>query len=106
LLGVRIGHRVFDDGCSIPEKSLVTVGDDCVLNAGSSLWCHTLEDGTFRSDRITVGQACTLGVGAFVLYGVTLGDGSRLDADAFLLRGEEVPPGARWRGNPAVEVAG
>ena len=24
LLGVRIGRRVFDDGCSIPEKSLVT----------------------------------------------------------------------------------
>ena len=37
LLGVRIGRRVFDDGCSIPEKSLVTVGDDCMLNAGSAL---------------------------------------------------------------------
>ncbi|MBL8924696.1 MAG: amino acid adenylation domain-containing protein [Pseudonocardia sp.] len=106
LLGVRIGRRVFDDGCSIPEKSLVTVGDDCVLGAGSSLWCHTLEDGTFKSDRITVGDACTLGVGAFALYGVTLGAGSRLDADAFLLKGEEVPAGARWSGNPAAEVQG
>ena len=105
LLGVRIGRHVFDDGCSIPEKSLVTVGDDCVLNAYSSLWCHTLEDGTFKSDRITVGDACTLGVGAFALYGVTLGAGSRLDADAFLLKGEDVPPGAQWRGNPAAEVA-
>ena len=104
LLGLRIGRRVFDDGCSIPEKSLVTVGDDCVLNAGSSLWCHTLEDGTFKSDRITVGNGCTLGIGAFALYGVSMGDGSRLDADTFLLKGEEVPPGARWRGNPGAEV--
>jgi non-ribosomal peptide synthetase-like protein len=105
-LGVRIGRRVFDDGCSIPEKSLVTIGDDCILNAYSSLWCHTLEDGTFRSDRISVGDACTLGVGAFALYGVTLGTGSLLDTDAFLLKGEEVPPGTRWQGNPAAEVAG
>jgi non-ribosomal peptide synthetase-like protein len=104
LLGVRIGRRVFDDGCSIPEKSLVTIGDDCELNAGSSLWCHTLEDGTFKSDYITVGNGCTLGVGAFALYGVTMGGGSRLDADSFLLKGEEVPPGSRWRGNPAAEV--
>jgi non-ribosomal peptide synthetase-like protein len=104
LLGVRIGRRVFDDGCSIPEKSLVTVGDDCVLNAGSSLWCHTLEDGTFKSDRITLGRACTLGVGAFALYGVTLGERSWLHADTFLLKGEEVPPGAQWQGNPAAEI--
>jgi amino acid adenylation domain-containing protein len=104
LLGVRIGRRVFDDGCSIPEKSLVTIGDDCVLGAGSSLWCHTLEDGTFKSDRITVGNRCTLGVGAFALYGVTLGERSLLDTDAFLLKGEEVPAGARWAGNPAAEV--
>ena len=104
LLGVRIGRRVFDDGCSIPEKSLVTIGDDCTLNAGSSLWCHTLEDGTFKSDRITIGKACTLGVGAFALYGVTMGHGSQLHADTFLLKGEEVPPGAQWRGNPAAEI--
>ncbi len=104
LLGVRIGRRVFDDGCSLPEKSLVTIGDDCILNAGSSLWCHTLEDGTFKSDRITVGHGCTLGVGAFALYGVTMCDGSMLHADAFLLKGEELPPGAQWRGNPASPI--
>ncbi len=34
LLGVRLGRRVFDDGCGMPEKTLVTIGDDCTLNAG------------------------------------------------------------------------
>ncbi len=104
LLGVRIGRRVFDEGCSIPEKSLVTVGDDCTLNAGSALWGHSLEDGTFKSDRIRIGSGCTLGVAAFVHYGVTMGDGAVLDADAFLMKGEEVAPGTRWRGNPAAET--
>jgi non-ribosomal peptide synthetase-like protein len=104
LLGVRIGRRVFDEGCSIPEKSLVTVGDDCTLNAGSALWGHSLEDGTFKSDRIRIGRGCTLGVAAFVHYGVIMGDGAVLDADAFLMKGEEVDPGTRWRGNPAAET--
>jgi acetyltransferase-like isoleucine patch superfamily enzyme len=57
----------------------------------------------FKSDRITIGTGCTLGVGAFVHYGVTMGDGAVLAADSFLMKGEEVPPNARWGGNPATE---
>ncbi|MGW5720158.1 Pls/PosA family non-ribosomal peptide synthetase [Amycolatopsis sp. NPDC003865] len=105
LLGVRIGRRVFDDGCAIPEKSLVTIGDDCVLNAGSVLQCHSLEDGTFKSDHTVVGAGSTLGAGAFVHYGVTLGAGTVVEADAFLMKGSATPPRSRWRGNPATEGA-
>ncbi|MCQ0013134.1 hypothetical protein LUX39_04195 [Actinomadura madurae] len=101
LLGVRIGHRVFDDGCAVPEKTLVTIGDDATLNAGSVIQCHSLEEGIFKSDRTTVGAGCTLGVESFVHYGVTMGQGATLDADSFLMKGEQVPPQARWRGNPA-----
>ncbi len=104
LLGVRIGHRVFDDGCGIVEKTLVTIGDDCTLGAGSSIQCHSLEDGTFKSDHTTLGAGCTVGTYAFVHYGVTMGDGAILDADAFLMKGTEVAPHARWRGNPAHEI--
>ncbi|MFD9893752.1 Pls/PosA family non-ribosomal peptide synthetase [Amycolatopsis sp. NPDC059027] len=105
LLGVRIGRRVFDDGCAIPEKSLLTIGDDCSLNAGSVIQCHSLEDGTFKSDHIVLGAGCTVGTGAFVHYGVSMGDGTVIDADAFLMKGSEPPPGSRWRGNPATELA-
>ncbi|MFB9835268.1 Pls/PosA family non-ribosomal peptide synthetase [Actinoallomurus acaciae] len=103
LLGVRIGRRVFDDGCSMPDRTLVTIGDDCALGAGSVIQCHSLEEGVFKSDRTTIGAGCTLGAEAFVHYGVTMGDGAVLDADSFLMKGEEVPPHARWRGNPARE---
>jgi non-ribosomal peptide synthetase-like protein len=104
LLGVRIGHRVFDDGCTIVEKTLVTLGDDCTLGAGSAIQCHSLEDGTFKSDYITLGAGCTVGTYAFVHYGVTMGEGAVLDADSFLMKGADVAPHARWRGNPAHEV--
>jgi non-ribosomal peptide synthetase-like protein len=104
LTGVRIGRRVFDDGCHLSEHTLTTIGDDCVLNHASGIQCHSQEDGTFKSDRTVIGAGCTLGVGSFVHYGVTMGDGAVLAADSFLMKGEDVPPGARWGGNPAREL--
>ncbi|MGV9989261.1 Pls/PosA family non-ribosomal peptide synthetase [Streptomyces sp. NPDC003374] len=105
LMGVRIGRRVFDDGCYITERTLTTIGDDCTLNAGSKVQCHSQEDGTFKSDRTTLGDRCTLGVGAHVHYGVTMGDAAVLAPDSFLMKGEEVPPDAEWGGNPAAPTA-
>jgi non-ribosomal peptide synthetase-like protein len=104
LLGLRLGRRVFDDGCYIPERTLATIGDDCTLNAGSAIQCHSQEDGVFKSDRTTIGAGCTIGIGALVHYGVTMGDGAVLAPDSFLMKGEEVPAHARWAGNPAGEI--
>jgi len=105
LLGVRLGRRVFDDGgVLLTERTLTTIGDDCVFNAGSKVQCHSQEDGTFKSDRSTIGAGATIGVGAVVHYGVTVGDRAVLAADSFLMKGEEVPPDARWGGNPAREL--
>ncbi|MFJ8946253.1 Pls/PosA family non-ribosomal peptide synthetase [Streptomyces sp. NPDC102395] len=101
LLGVRLGRRVFDDGCYLTERTLVTLGDACTLNAGTVVQCHSQEDGTFKSDRSALGSRCTLGVGAFVHYGVMVGDGAVLAPDSFLMKGELVPQDARWGGNPA-----
>ncbi|MEU9444436.1 Pls/PosA family non-ribosomal peptide synthetase [Streptomyces sp. NPDC048304] len=104
LLGVRIGRGVFDDGCYLTERTLTAIGDGCTLNAGSKIQCHSQEDGTFKSDRTTLGAGCTLGVGAHVHYGVAMGDGAVLAPDSFLMKGEEVPPNATWGGNPAVDM--
>jgi non-ribosomal peptide synthetase-like protein len=103
-LGVRIGRRVFDDGCTIPERTLLALGDDCVLNAGSEIQCHSQEDGTFKSGRTALEAGCTVGIGALVHYGVTMGEGAVLAADSFLMKGEEIPAAARWGGNPAREM--
>lgn len=100
MLGVRIGSRVFDDGCWMTERRLVTIGNNCTLNALSTIQSHSLEDGTFKSDHITIGTGCTLGTNAFIHYGVTIGDGSVLSADSFLMKGEEIPPHTRWPGQP------
>ena len=104
-LGTRVGRRVFNDGCGIPERSLVTIGDDCTLNEMSTIQCHSQEDGTFKSDYSTLGSNVTLGTAAHVHYGVTIGDGAELTTDCFLMKGEQVPAGARWGGNPAHEIS-
>jgi non-ribosomal peptide synthetase-like protein len=103
-MGVRVGRRVFDDGAHISEPTLTAIGDESVLNYASTIQCHSQEDGTFKCERTTIGAGCTIGVGALVHYGVTMGDGSVLAADSFLMKGEDVPPGARWGGNPAREM--
>ena len=105
LLGIKVGKRLYDAGCAIPEKTLVTIGDDCALNEGTVIQGHSLEDGTFKSGRIVLGNRCTVGVEAFVHYGVTMGDGSTLAADAFLMKGEDVPENSTYVGNPAREVS-
>jgi non-ribosomal peptide synthetase-like protein len=103
-LGATVGKRVFDDGCHFTERSLTVLGDDVTLNAGSEIQCHSQEDGAFKSDRTAIGSGCTIGVGAMVHYGVTMGAGSALACDSFLMKGEEIPPRARWGGNPAREM--
>ena len=104
LLGVRIGRGVFDDGCYIPEKTLVTIGDGCTLNASSVIQCHSQEEGIFTSDHTTIGAGCTVGINAFIHYGVTMGNGALLDADSFLMKGEQIASHTRWYGNPAHEI--
>jgi non-ribosomal peptide synthetase-like protein len=104
MLGVRVGRRLFDDGLTMTERTLVTIGDDCTFNLSSNVQCHSQEDGAFKSDRSTIGNGCTLGVNAFVHYGTDVGDGAVIEAHSFLMKGEEVPPHARWSGNPASEV--
>lgn len=104
MLGIRMGKKVFDDGCGIPERTLVTIGDYCTLNVHSGVQCHSMEDGAFKLDAITLGPGCTLGVGAFVHYGTTLHEGSQLEADSFLMKGEDVPAHSIFGGNPAREL--
>jgi non-ribosomal peptide synthetase-like protein len=104
LMGVRVGKRLFDDGAHVSDRTLTTIGDDCVLNLRSRIQCHSEEDATFKSDRSTLGNGCTIGIAAVTLYGVRMGDGSVLAPDSFLMKGEEIPAHARWGGNPAREM--
>lgn len=104
LLGVRVGRRLFDDGASISEKSLVTLGDDVTLNHGVVLQPHSMEDGVFKAAPILVDSGAELAPTAFVHYDTVVGVGAVLGGNAFLTKGQRIAPGARWLGNPAEEI--
>lgn len=103
-LGVRVGRRLFDDGGLVIEKSLTTIGDNVTINAGVTLQAHSLEEGVFKSDRISIGDGCTLGPAAFLHYGTRVGHGAVIETESFLMKGEGVPAGQRWYANPARPV--
>jgi non-ribosomal peptide synthetase-like protein len=106
LVGIKIGRKVFDGGCSITDRTLTQIDDYANLNEGSVLQAHSLEEGVFKSDHIRIGERSTLGPGAFVHYGVNMGRHVVLDADSFLMKGEILDERTRWRGNPARVVRG
>ena len=101
MLGVRMGRKVFDDGCQVTEKTLGVIGDYSTLNEGSVMQGHSLEEGVFKSDYVKIGSGCTIGCRAFVHYGVEMGDNVVLQPDSFLMKGEAPRPSSIWRGNPA-----
>ena len=106
LVGVKIGRKVYDGGCSITDRSLTQIGDYANLNEGSVLQAHSLEEGVFKSDYVRIGSGSTLGAGAFVHYGVNMGEQVVLDADSFLMKGEVLDAHTQWRGNPATLLSG
>ena len=104
LLGVRVGKKLFDDGAAMPEKTMVTIGDYCTLGAQSTIQCHSLEDGGFKSDYVVIGSGSTIGANSYVHYGVVMGERVVIEADAFLMKGEQPGADTRWQGNPAREI--
>ncbi len=104
LVGIKLGRKVFDDGCLFFDKTLLEVGDYATLNDQCLLKGHSLEEGVFKADYVRIGSGCTIGSGALVHYGVTMGDNVVLDPDSFLMKGESPDPNSAWRGNPARSV--
>ncbi|HET9657539.1 MAG TPA: Pls/PosA family non-ribosomal peptide synthetase [Kineosporiaceae bacterium] len=101
VLGLKVGTGVFDEGCGIPERSLVTIGDWVSLGVATTIQAHSLEDAMFKSDHVVIGSGVVIGAAGFVHYGTTIGDGAVIEPDSFLMKGHEVLPGERWVGNPA-----
>jgi non-ribosomal peptide synthetase-like protein len=104
LLGVKVGRKLYDDGIGIPEKMLVSIGDNCTISQSVTIQGHSLEDGAFKSDYIQIGNGCSIGRNSYIHYGVVMEDNVVIECDSFLMKGEHVPANSTWRGNPAREI--
>jgi non-ribosomal peptide synthetase-like protein len=101
LLGARVGRRVYMETTYLTEFDLVRVGDDATIGGTTSLQTHLFEDRVMKMSTVTIGDGCTVGPRAVVLYDSELGNGAELDALSLAMKSERLPAETHWRGIPA-----
>jgi non-ribosomal peptide synthetase-like protein len=101
LLGSRIGKWVFLETSLMSEFDLITIGDRAALNIGSTIQPHLFEDRVMKSDTIDIGENCSVGNMAVVLYGTRMEKGAALETLSVLMKGEALPSWSRWHGIPS-----
>jgi non-ribosomal peptide synthetase-like protein len=104
LLGCRIGHGSYIATSLFSEFDLVEIGDHVALNSGAVIQNHLFEDRIMKSSYLRIGDRCSVGNMAVVLYDGHMQHGAVLGPLSLLMKGEIVPPGTRWHGIPTVKA--
>jgi non-ribosomal peptide synthetase-like protein len=100
LFGTKIGKRVFMETTLLGEFDLVEIGDDAALNFDAIVQNHLFEDRIFKSSYLKIGNECSIGNMAVVLYDTEMQPGSSIGSLSLLMKGENVPSRSRWEGIP------
>jgi len=99
--GMKIGRRCYIDTTWYTEFDLIEIGDDVTLNESANIQTHLFEDRVIKMGPVRLGDRCSVGAMATVLYGARMEDGSSLEDLSLLMKGETLSAGTRWRGIPA-----
>jgi non-ribosomal peptide synthetase-like protein len=103
-LGAIIGKRVYLGTSYFTEYDLVEIGVDACVNEDATIQTHLFEDRVMKMSRIRIGDRCTVGASAVVLYDSVMRDGSSLGPLSLLMKGETLPAASSWEGSPAQRV--
>ena len=106
LLGAKVGKRCYIETTFITEFDLISIGDDCSIGMACSLQTHLFEDRVMKMSRVKLGDACSIGPRAVILYDSVLEDRVSLDALSLVMKGETLPSDSSWSGAPAQRQAG
>jgi non-ribosomal peptide synthetase-like protein len=104
LIGCRIGRCSYIATSLFSEFDLVEIGDHVALNSGAVIQNHLFEDRIMKSSYLRIGDRCSVGNMAVVLYDGQMHSGAVLGPLSLLMKGEIVPPDTRWHGIPTVKV--
>ncbi len=105
MMGCKIGKWCFIDTTLFSEFDLVEIGDRACLNLGATIQTHLFEDRIFKADHLKIGDGCTVGNMAVVLYGTEMEAGAALGPLSVLMKGETLPASTHWHGIPCERVA-
>jgi len=104
MIGCKIGKHTYIESTLFSEFDLVEIGDYTALNAGSIIQTHLFEDRVMKSSYVKVGDECTVGNMAVVLYDTEMQRASYLGPLSLLMKGETLSPLGRWHGIPTVQI--
>lgn len=105
-MGCKIGRRVYNDTTDITEHDVVAIGDDVSLNDDCGLQTHLFEDRVMKISHVTIGDRCSVGADAIVLYDSVMEEESILGDLSMVMKGEVLPRGTEWEGSPAQRIGG
>jgi len=99
--GMKIGRRCYIDSTWYTEFDLIAIGDDVTLNESANIQTHLFEDRVIKMGSVRLGDRCSVGAMATVLYSTQMEDGACLEDLSLLMKGETLRSGTRWHGIPA-----
>jgi non-ribosomal peptide synthetase-like protein len=105
LMGCQCGRWIFLETTLCSEFDLVSIGDRAALNLGATIQPHLFENRIMKADVISIGEKCSVGNMAVVLYDTSMQIGSTLSPLSVLMKGDSLPPLTQWYGIPAEPVA-
>lgn len=100
MLGVKIGKHAFIETLLFGEFDLVEIGDYTALNFDVIVQNHLFEDRIFKSSPLKIGNDCSVGNMAVILYDTEMGDGSSIGPLSLLMKGETIEKMSRFEGVP------
>lgn len=103
LMGCRVGRHCYIGTSLFSEFDLVEIGDYAALNGGAIIQNHLFEDRIMKSSHLRVGDGCTVGNMAVVLYDTRMEEDAVLGPLSLLMKGEIMPALSRWHGIPTVQ---
>ena len=104
MLGCHIGKGCYIETTLFSEFDLVRVGNYAALNAGVVVQNHLFEDRIMKSSTLTIGDNCSIGNMAVVLYDTDMAEAASLAPLSLLMKGETLPSHSRWLGIPTMEA--
>jgi non-ribosomal peptide synthetase-like protein len=100
LLGCKIGKHAYIGTTLFSEFDLVEIGDYAALNTGVVVQNHLFEDRIMKSSYVRIGDECSVGNMAVILYDTEMKHASWVGPLSLLMKGETVPALGRRIGIP------
>jgi non-ribosomal peptide synthetase-like protein len=104
LIGCRIGKNTYIETTLFSEFDLVEIGDYAALNFGAVIQNHLFEDRVMKSSYLKIGEGCSVGNMAVILYDSEMKEGSSIGPLSLLMKGETLSAKTRSYGIPTVQM--